>query len=105
MKTENLNRQECFVTACRFSIIKSRNVWQDGLIDRMREKRNAYTILMDKPIRRYKFGGMSCGLNYKMMIDWWRTSWDGRRWVQETQKNIKMWASVLAVLKRLILLQ
>jgi len=26
---------------------------------------------------------MRSGLDYKIMIDFWRTSWDGPRWVQE----------------------
>jgi len=32
---------------------------------------------------------MRSGLDNKMIIDFWRTSWDGRRWVQGREyKNV-----------------
>jgi len=44
------------------------------LIDRIREKRKAYTIFIEEPLRKYQFGGMRSELDYKIIIDFWRTS-------------------------------
>jgi hypothetical protein len=50
------------------------SVGKARLVDRIRKKRKAYTILIEEPLRKYQFGGTRSELDYKIRIDFWRTS-------------------------------
>jgi hypothetical protein len=97
-KLLNKELRDLYSSPSIIRIIKSRRIRWAGRVSRMREKRNAYRLVLGKPEGKMLLGRPSCRWLDNVRLDLAEVGWDDVDWIGLAQDRNRWRAVVNSVL-------